>query len=258
MAATDYGVLHSAARSNDVEKLSALLADPAVRVNAADPSDGFTALHYAARGNSFGALYFLLNNGADVNAKTLFRWTPLHLAAYNGHDAAVRWLLYRGADATLKDANGETPAEAAVRGNHPAIATLLAAPEKVVQQYKRQMAAFEAINTKSLPDLLRAIAQQGFDINFKYHPEGPAVLGAAIGSQFPEAVTLLLEKGADPNQKYGSIPLLFIAVYEGNRTLFDALIAKGADIDVRYNETTLLQYATDQKKTEFVELLKKQ
>jgi ankyrin repeat protein len=40
-----------------------------------------TALHYAAKYGSFESMEVLLKNGANVNAKDLFRQAPLHIAA---------------------------------------------------------------------------------------------------------------------------------------------------------------------------------
>ena len=83
--------------------------DQAVRLLRANPqlleaSGG--ALHILAERNDLPAVEWLLENGADVNA----RWsssgamvTPLHLAAARGHAALVRALLAAGADPTIRD-----------------------------------------------------------------------------------------------------------------------------------------------------------
>lgn len=55
----------------------------------------------------------LLENGADVNARDGFFYTPLHLACVNGATACVEALLEAGADPTLKAQGGVTPLLAA-------------------------------------------------------------------------------------------------------------------------------------------------
>lgn len=55
----------------------------------------------------------LLENGADVNARDGFFYTPLHLACVNGAAACVEALLEAGADPTPKAQGGVTPLLAA-------------------------------------------------------------------------------------------------------------------------------------------------
>jgi ankyrin repeat protein len=68
--------------------------------------DGTGALHLMAKRNDAAAVKWLLDHGADPNA----RWghwdaevTPLHLAAWQGHVEVVRLLLDAGADPTIRD-----------------------------------------------------------------------------------------------------------------------------------------------------------
>jgi ankyrin repeat protein len=67
---------------------------------------GFGALHLMAKRNGVAAVRWLLDRGADPNA----RWphwdaevTPLHLAASRGHGEVVRLLLEAGADPRIRD-----------------------------------------------------------------------------------------------------------------------------------------------------------
>jgi ankyrin repeat protein len=56
-----------------------------------------------------GAVQFLLEHGADVNAKCDDLWTPLHLAFYVGELKAARTLLEHGADVNARNNDGRTP-----------------------------------------------------------------------------------------------------------------------------------------------------
>jgi ankyrin repeat protein len=64
------------------------------------------ALHLMAKRNNVGAVKWLLDNGADPNARWA-HWeakvTPLHLAASQGHAESVRVLLNGGADPNIRD-----------------------------------------------------------------------------------------------------------------------------------------------------------
>lgn len=63
-------------------------------------------LHLVAKRNDVGAVKWLLDRGADPNARWA-HWdaevTPLHLAAWQGHAAVVRLLLDAGADPNIRD-----------------------------------------------------------------------------------------------------------------------------------------------------------
>jgi ankyrin repeat protein len=89
-------------------------------------SDGFTALHWAARFGNRRIVRLLIASDADVNAQSLggcavsasanrrsaaaespprlpCRRTPLHCAVYNGASDAIAELLLRGADGAVQN-----------------------------------------------------------------------------------------------------------------------------------------------------------
>jgi ankyrin repeat protein len=68
---------------------------------------------------------FLVENGADVNAKNNDDDTPLHGAALNGYVDVARFLVENGADVNAKDKNGKTPIDIAREKGHNDIVKLL-------------------------------------------------------------------------------------------------------------------------------------
>ena len=76
--------------------------------------EGRTDLHHAAAMNLPALTAYLLNNGADVNAKSKYGWTPLHRAAWEDATATAEELLKGGAYIHAKDKSGWTPLERAV------------------------------------------------------------------------------------------------------------------------------------------------
>lgn len=78
---------------------------------------GMTALHYAVRCNRLMAVDFLLQSGADVNARDEHGSTALHVAAELNIVEIVRLLLHANADCTLLDGQRNAPDDCANRAN---------------------------------------------------------------------------------------------------------------------------------------------
>lgn len=68
---------------------------------------------------------FLIEAGADVNAKSHYGATPLSLAAEKGHLEITKVLLSHGADINAKDDHGDTALMYAVEFGHPDAVKLL-------------------------------------------------------------------------------------------------------------------------------------
>eukprot|EP00286_Rhodomonas_abbreviata_P009190 CAMPEP_0181321532 /NCGR_PEP_ID=MMETSP1101-20121128/18742_1 /TAXON_ID=46948 /ORGANISM="Rhodomonas abbreviata, Strain Caron Lab Isolate" /LENGTH=418 /DNA_ID=CAMNT_0023429379 /DNA_START=58 /DNA_END=1315 /DNA_ORIENTATION=- len=88
-------------------------------------SDGFTALHYAAREGYNEIVDWLIGAKANVNAVNNFGNSPLHLSAHNGHAEATRMLLNARADTTLKNNQGKTALDRARDLGHTAVVAML-------------------------------------------------------------------------------------------------------------------------------------
>ena len=88
--------------------------------------DGHRPLMLAALAGQQGALYILLNRGAEVNATVAESGnTALMLAANRGRLEVVRMLLQAGADPGLEAKDGWTAGQAARMAGHADIAKLL-------------------------------------------------------------------------------------------------------------------------------------
>ncbi|WP_333023370.1 ankyrin repeat domain-containing protein [Wolbachia endosymbiont of Pentidionis agamae] len=71
--------------------------------------EGKTLLHYAAKYGNIKGVTFLIEKGADFNAKDHNGWTPLHLAAKCGHTKVIDVLIKHRADVNSLDKCGYTP-----------------------------------------------------------------------------------------------------------------------------------------------------
>ncbi len=108
-------------------KIADLLIQQGADVNFALPDTGETPLHSAlckaGRPYLLCVLKVLVENGADVNAKTIpgketggfmrdvrtKGETPLHRAAAYGDEALISYLIENGAEREARDANGDSP-----------------------------------------------------------------------------------------------------------------------------------------------------
>lgn len=81
-------------------------------------------LFLAAGEGRLEVVRYLLDQGADVNAREQFGDTALIEAVFNGQSAAVKELLFRGADPNAIG-DGGTALDLAINRNHTAIADLL-------------------------------------------------------------------------------------------------------------------------------------
>lgn len=72
-------------------------------------------LHFVAGKGNLQCVQFLIENGANVDAREGDRWTPLHLAAKSGYFRCVEYLVRQGADVHAKTNIGDTPIDMAMR-----------------------------------------------------------------------------------------------------------------------------------------------
>ena len=63
----------------------------------------------ASKEGDIDLIEFLIENGADIDAKTAHGFTPLLYASKNGHHSIIELLVVNGADVDIKDKAGLTP-----------------------------------------------------------------------------------------------------------------------------------------------------
>ena len=120
--------LYEASTVGNARRLKTILGQSRVRVNEANPEEGFTPLGLAAFFGHSEAVKVLLEHGADVNLKPPSRFANTAVdAAVSGDRAdAVRILLAAGANPNVtSDANYTTLHKAAVHGNLDVVRMLL-------------------------------------------------------------------------------------------------------------------------------------
>ena len=239
--------LVEAVKAVDVDRVRALVGDPAVDVNAAGP-DGATALHWAAHKDDARLVALLLEAGADAAAANRYGVRPISLAAENGNAAVVEALLEAGADPNATLRGGETALMTAARtGDAATIRALLVrgADPNVRDGFRGQTALMWAA-ARNNAAAVHALAELGANVHAKTATAGRAPRGnrlfyappptgftalmfAARGGHL-DALRVLLEAGADVNDTLSDgQSALVVAVANANWELAGHLLDRGAD-----------------------------
>jgi len=260
--------LHWAAHVDDLVIADALIGAGASPGAAND--DGATPLHLACTNRSAPMVERLLAAGADANAKLLNGETVLMTCARAGAAGGVKALLVRGADVNaVESAHDQTALMwAAAQGHADVVQVLLDAgadvrarsrtyPQTVVgvqtQRAGREELNYTVQRGGSTPLLFaarvgdvesaRALLAAGADANDAL-PDGTSALVLAAHSGHGGVAAFLLDNGADPNRFATGYTALHAAVLRGDVTLVNALLAHGADPDMRMVRGTPLRRDT--------------
>jgi ankyrin repeat protein/L-ascorbate metabolism protein UlaG (beta-lactamase superfamily) len=283
--------IRDAAGDGDLEKLAELVAaDPEV-VNAKYEENN-TALHTAVMNGQLDAVIFLLDAGADPDARNsanqsplLYgayqneveivellisrgaefdywdtrQYKPIHFAARQGGAETVRLLVEKGAAFDEPGAMGRTPLHFAALNGHTAVAVFLV--EKGADTGKVDndgLTPFVIALTSGHGETAETLLASGEGMEFE-----EAMLteylhaAAAAGSQ--NIVDMLLEKDAKPSgTDDGGRTILHNAVIGGLGPLAEESIADGVDVNaVDGSGKTALFYAVTEGNTSMINLLLK-
>ncbi|UCH53713.1 MAG: ankyrin repeat domain-containing protein [Pseudomonadota bacterium] len=107
--------------SNRVMKLPTGLE----RTGRSKSAHGAAALFTAILKGRIAVVQSLLQQGVNVNVKTVSGKTPLMAAAYKGYGDVVQLLIDNGADVNMRDARGDTAVKIAARAGFTRIVELL-------------------------------------------------------------------------------------------------------------------------------------
>ena len=175
---------------------------------SADYRDSFigaTVLHRAAGGGHLAVVRYLVEQGADLEAKGHYDFTPLHRAAGGGHLAVVRYLVEQGADLEAKGHYDFTALlSAAYSGHWEVVKFLVGAGADLEAAYSRDLrsrngftALLFAVEGGRL-DMVKVLVGAGADVNVNARewPYYPALHYAAEGGRL-DMVKVLVGAGAD-------------------------------------------------------------
>jgi len=204
--------------------------------------NGWTALHYAARGGNYEArrgnyaaragnndiVELLISKGADVNAKNVRGETPAHLAIVQIRKDTVKLLISKGAEIS-------TIQLAAYIGDLAKVKSFIEKGISINAQDGYWLTPLHAAAATGQRDVVEFLINKGASVNAAAVAEGPGTpLHYAIDGGSKEIAELLVIKGARVNEtnKYSQTPLHLVA-RGGYKGLVKLLLARGAYVNAK-------------------------
>ena len=197
-----------------------------------------TPLTVAVVSGQFGSVKWLLNHGANVNARNGDGSTALGAAAFLGRDRMAKMLLGSGSDASIRNNSGQSVLD---------IATLDWATTEYIAnmlQLPVDRATVEGGRAKIVA-MLRSASAYGWD----------ALAELIVGGN-TAAIKVALGKGANPNARDpgNGTTALILAAFLGRVDIAKMLLSAGADLKAVNNDgsTALSVAELDWATTEYI------
>ncbi|GFS92088.1 ankyrin-3 [Nephila pilipes] len=268
-------------------KLSELLIKCKANIEFVD-SYGYTTLHLGALNGNLKFVIYCLENGCNMNAKTISGLTALHLAVQGNHQNVVIYLIDKGAETNVKDINGhsaltiaamnncqnitriliektesvsqdqiESLCSAAIEGHHDIVNIMLTVCIFDIHTLQENYDLLHGAAENGHMNVVKVLLENGFDVNAEREDIVMTPLHAAVLHDHWETAQILLLKGANPNaqNQYGRTPLHY-AAERGNLDLVECLLDENADIFIKDCENkTVIELAVGCNQLEIFKLL---
>nr|WP_223158783.1 ankyrin repeat domain-containing protein [Wolbachia endosymbiont of Pentalonia nigronervosa] len=240
------------------------LVERGADINAIDTdSNHRKPIHIAAQGGSKDIIEFFLNEGMSVNDIAIGNgWTPLHYTAWKGHVNTAKFLVERGANINAKDNISNTPIILGAWHGQLDIVTYFISDENVNVNTRdgkgndgRTILHYAAQNDKL--EVVKFLVEKGADINAIATGNGWTPLHYASWNGHMDVVKYLVEKGSNVNAQTNngdtaldlalSIQVknflrqpqldLINATKQGNLNLVKEYVNKGVSLDARDDDS---------------------
>ena len=203
----------------------------------------------------------VVRRGADVHATVGGNVTALHFAAQYGHLPHLRFLLENGANPDARERRGLTPVMLAIlhRQSDPVLPLLEAGANPNISDNAGLTPLYRAVEG-GMDDAARTLVEGGAYpglLNIRSGAKGYGLSHLAAGRGDLRRLALLAELGADLNlrENRGYTPLA-VAAIDGKAEAVRQLLSAGADANVTDNAGgTPLHHAAARGRAEIVQML---
>lgn len=211
----------------------------------------WTPLFAAVAGGYVDIMNCLVENGADVNARTYDNCTPLIRASALGDIDVVTFLVEHGANVNLQDKDGETALHYAVRHRrnsyNDVLSCLIKHGADVNARSNDYLTPLMLASKYEVMNAATLLVEHGADINLQDRNGETALFFGIDKSVYGvnDVLKYLVENGADVNSctAENSTPLM-IASLNGRYDAMKFLVENGASLDLQdKNGDTALHYA---------------
>ncbi len=213
--------------------------------------DGLTKLHVAIKNSDINRMKELIKQGADINIRAEYNYSPIEYACLNNNYEAVKILLYNKVET-----KGRGLLHIACLNGNTNIENLLIKNGCNVNEFDKynRTPAYWAIQGGSLK-CLKMLYENG--ANFKLRKCGDEnLLYFAVGEGKIEIVKYLINIGMDKYINDIEFPLLILATNYNNKEMVKLLIKYNINVDLKdENGNTALINSVEQAKYEITEVL---
>lgn len=195
----------------------------------------------AAARNKPQIVRYLVQQGADVDARNRNGTTALYIAAQRGLNRIVSFLLESGADPNIVSNWGSTSLSVAIDNNHGRVASGLIEAGAVldVEKTASGQTILWTAAYQGNQEIVQLLIQQGVDVD-QADSSGVTPLYAAVTNNHPDVVELLLASTADPDlQKDDGNTALHSASANCFHDSVELLLGLGASRELR-NDNNLI------------------
>jgi ankyrin repeat protein len=194
--------------------------------------NGANALMYAAWSGQQGVLDTLTTGGVTLHEADAHGATALMYAATRGHPEVVAKLLELGAEIDRAASNGETALMRAAKADcEPCVVELLHAGADFTIQSESDHTALDIAVANGSDASLRTMIRVGILDGASQERLDQLLLQSVGGGSSLEAISLILELGADPNCRGANERTpLHIAAVKANADAIELLLEAGADV----------------------------